>query len=176
MTQVETQVEQTAAGTPTRPGRALVAAIVGGAALVVGYFAFGMPGMPGMDDGAPEAGGGSMASMDHESMAFMRLDPDAFAARVADPSTFVVNVHTSYTGEIDGTDAFIAFDEIAGDSRLPNDKDAAIALYCESGRMSEMAADALVAAGYTDVVDLEGGLEAWQAAGMPVTGRAGADN
>lgn len=168
-----TQVEEKTPETATRPGRALVAAIVVGAVLVVGYFAFGMP---GMDHGTTATEAGSMASMDHESMPFMRLEPDAFAARAAEPSAFVVNVHTPYAGEIDGTDAFIPFDEIGDDSRIPTDKDAAIALYCESGRMSEIAANALVAAGYTNVVDLEGGMRAWQASGLTVSGRPVADD
>ncbi|MCZ7537225.1 MAG: rhodanese-like domain-containing protein [Acidimicrobiia bacterium] len=84
-------------------------------------------------------------------------------------------MHTPYAGEIDGTDAFIPFDEIAGDRRLPADRTAPIALYCESGRMSAIAAEALLAAGYTDVADLDGGMQAWEAAGLPITRRPGAD-
>lgn len=159
--------------TGNRPGRAVAAAVVLGAVLIFGYFAAGMP---GMDHGGATAGDGSMASMDHESMPYMRLDPDAFAARVARSSAFVVNVHTPYAGEIDGTDAFIDFDEIVGDSRLPTDKDAEIVLYCQSGRMSQAAAETLVSAGYTNVVDLEGGMDTWQDAGMPLRTDALADD
>lgn len=146
MTQVEDHE-----GTGNRPRRAVVAAVVLGAVMIIGYFAAGMP---GMDHGDATAGDGSMASADHESMPYMRLNPATFAARVERPSAFVVNVHTSYAGEIDGTDAFITFDEIAGDSRLPTDKDAEIVLYCESGRMSQIAAETLVSAGYANVVDV----------------------
>src|SRR3546814_12596944 len=81
---------------------------------------------------------------------------------------FVVNVHRPYEGEIDGTDAFIDYDEIVGDRRLPSDTDTPIVLYCETGRMSAIAADALVRVGYTDVAHLEGGIVAWEAADMPV--------
>lgn len=151
----------------------MVGAVVLGTVLTIGYFAAGMP---GMNHGGAPAGDGSMASMDHESMPYMRLDPDAFAARVARPSAFVVNVHTPYAGEIDGTDTFIAFDEIVGDSRLPTDKDAELVLYCQSGRMSQTAAESLVGAGYTNVADLEGGMDAWQDAGMPLRAEAPADD
>lgn len=41
-------------------------------------------------------------------------------------------------------------------------KDAPLVLYCRSGRRSRAAADALAAAGYSDVRNLSGGLEAWQ--------------
>lgn len=102
-----------------------------------------------------------------------RAGPEEFAARIGDPAAFLVNVHTPYEGEIAGTDAFIVFDEIAGDPQLPADKDTEVLLYCRSGRMSAIAADTLVEAGYTNVIDLEGGMVAWEAAGMTVTGTGG---
>lgn len=151
-------------------GRVLIAALVGAGLLVIGYFAVGMP---GMDHGTSAGGPAGTASMDHTSMP-MHLAPRRFAERVADPAVFVVNVHTPYAGEIDGTDAFIPFDEIAGDRRLVADRTAPIALYCESGRMSGIAADALLAAGYTDVADLDGGMQAWGSAGLPIIQRSGA--
>jgi phage shock protein E len=114
--------------------------------------------------------------MDHESMSFMRLEPAAFAARLAEPTAFVVNVHTPFEGAIDGTDAFIPFDEVVDDPRLPSHRDTMVLLYCESGRMSEIAARALIAAGYTDVVDLDGGMQAWERSGMVIEERPGADD
>ena len=41
-------------------------------------------------------------------------------------------------------------------------KDAPLVLYCRSGRRSRAAAEALAAAGYSDVRNVSGGLEAWQ--------------
>lgn len=99
--------------------------------------------------------------------------PQEFAARIGDPGAFLVNVHTPYDGEIAGTDAFIVFDQIAGDPRLPADKDTEILLYCRSGRMSAIAAETLINAGYTNVVDLEGGMVAWEAAGLSLTDTGG---
>jgi len=43
-----------------------------------------------------------------------------------------------------------------------------IVLYCRSGSMSAIAARALVAAGYTKVWNLDGGMNAWRALGYPV--------
>lgn len=167
------QLEDETATAATRPGRAVVAAIVMVVVVVVGYFAFGMP---GMDHGTSATDDRTMGSMDHDAMSFMRLDPDAFAVRVAEPSAFVVNVHTPYAGEIHGTDAFVPFDEITDDNRLPTERSAPIVLYCETGEMSEVAANALVNAGYTNVVDLEGGMEAWRASGMTIADRLGASD
>ncbi|WP_195210340.1 rhodanese-like domain-containing protein [Actinomarinicola tropica] len=144
-------------------GRALAVAGVAAGALFLAYMTLGMPGM----DHGPAGDPGSMASMDHGSMTYASLPVDEFDARMSQDA-FVVNVHRPYEGEIDGTDAFIDFDDIVGDQRLPSDTDSSILLYCASGRMSATAADALVSAGYTHVGHLEGGMEAWEASGMPI--------
>ena len=49
----------------------------------------------------------------------------------------------------------------------PLDRAAPYLGYCHSGRRSAIAADAMVAAGFTQVYDV-GGIADWQAAGLPV--------
>jgi phage shock protein E len=61
----------------------------------------------------------------------------------------------------------IPFDEIAkriGEVEAPN----GVALYCMIGPRARKGEAALLATGYEDVFHLEGGLSAWQAAGLPV--------
>lgn len=100
------------------------------------------------------------------------LDPAAYKAAIANPSAFVVNVHTPYAREIEGTDAFIPYDQIAKHaSELPADKSAPLYIYCRSGRMSALATPALQRLGYTNIIDLKGGMQAWTDAGFTLVDR-----
>lgn len=77
----------------------------------------------------------------------------------------LVNVHIPYEGKISQTDAFIPFDEIEAHlDELPA-KDAPIVLYCRSGNMSTTAAETLVALGYTNVMEVDGGFVEWEKQG-----------
>ncbi|MHB8776566.1 MAG: rhodanese-like domain-containing protein [Anaerolineales bacterium] len=82
-----------------------------------------------------------------------------------------INVHLPFAGNITGTDLSIAYDQItdpANLAQLPVDKNAKIVLYCRSGRMSAIAAEALVNRGYANVWDLAGGMAEWEQAGFDI--------
>jgi rhodanese-related sulfurtransferase len=96
--------------------------------------------------------------------AFVRLDPAAFSERMQSDAV-LINVHIPYEGELEQTDAFIPYDKIMADDRLPKDKSQEILLYCRTGRMSEEAGAEMNKAGYTKVAHLEGGMKRWEAEG-----------
>lgn len=97
------------------------------------------------------------------------LEPAAYQAAIAAGDAFVVNLHIPYEGEIDGTDAFVPFDDVeAHAAELPADKSAPLYIYCRSGRMSAEATPALQALGYTNIIDLRGGMNAWRDAGLEI--------
>lgn len=100
------------------------------------------------------------------------LAPADFRSSIASSDVFVVNVHIPYEGEIEGTDAFIPFDEIEEHAaELPADKSAPLYIYCRSGRMSAEATPELQRLGYTNIIDLAGGMRAWEESGLPLVHR-----
>jgi rhodanese-related sulfurtransferase len=105
----------------------------------------------------PVNGGGEYIDITSQELQEM-LEADDF---------FFVNVHVPYEGEIPATDASIAFDEVeARLGEFPSERDAKIVLYCRSGSMSAISARILVQAGYTNILNLDGGFRAWAEAGF----------
>jgi len=94
---------------------------------------------------------------------------DKFEQLVNSKDVFVLQVHTPYYGEIDGTDLVVEdwknIDNYLNE--LP-EKDQPIAIYCRSGRMSGIVAQQLKELGYTNVYDLDGGMNSWEESGMGI--------
>lgn len=101
-----------------------------------------------------------------ETTGYTNMTVDDLATELKDKDFTFINVHVPYSGEIAQTDANIPFDQIEVNADLlPADKDAPIIVYCRSGNMSATASETLVSMGYTNVRNVEGGMNAWQEAG-----------
>ena len=106
-----------------------------------------------------------MTGMDHPTVVQLEgLRSRDFARRVAVAEVYLVNVHVPPDQSIKGTDAFISYDTIVPDGRIPDNRSAPVLLYCKTGQMPRMATGAIRNAGYGDVNYLEGGTDAWERA------------
>lgn len=111
------------------------------------------------DTAAPEEGFAKNAD------GYADITVEQLAGMLPDKDFALVNVHIPYQGEIRETDLFIPFDEVAQNVDQLPDKDAPIVLYCRSGSMSTTAAKTLADLGYTNIFEVDGGFNAWKAAG-----------
>ena len=138
-------------------GRRVVGASI--AALVALLFVTGCA-----DDTESTAGSSASTTVVAASGAKL-VGPAAFEQRVATAGVVTINVHVPDEGSIAGTDLTIPYTDISTTTELPSDHTTPLAVYCRSGNMSASAVRDLISLGYTDVVELEGGMQAWTASG-----------
>jgi rhodanese-related sulfurtransferase len=101
--------------------------------------------------------------------ALARLSPAEVSNLIATSNPIVINVHIPYAGEIPGTSTSIPYTDVdAIETYLKHDHCADVVLTCSGGGMSQSAGNELVKRGYLRVRDLNGGMQAWQAAGYPL--------
>ncbi|MCF6346631.1 MAG: rhodanese-like domain-containing protein [Thiomicrorhabdus sp.] len=93
------------------------------------------------------------------------------ATRLFNDGAFMLDVRASneYKEGLIGDAKNISASDLSSKMNLlPKDKEKPIVVYCLSGMRSSNVASKLVKAGYTQVVNLSGGINAWKAAGLPV--------
>ena len=132
--------------------------LVVGSVLLLGIAALVLSGCS--SDQAPEA------TVTTQTPAITEIGPDQLAEMLKNKDFLLINTHVPYAGEIEQTDLFIDYQQAAEKiSELPADKNAKIVVYCQSDRMSTIAAKVWAQAGYTNLYNLTGGFRAWEDAG-----------
>jgi rhodanese-related sulfurtransferase len=97
---------------------------------------------------------------------YQNISVDQFVKMMDQKDFILINVHIPYQGEIAKTDFMIPFNKIdLHKEQLPSEKDAKIVVYCLVGHMGNIAAEKLHRMGYSDVVNLQGGMKAWERSG-----------
>lgn len=107
-----------------------------------------------------------------DAAAAVRTVPaDEFVTAMAQPGTVIVDVRTPdefAAGHVEGAVniAVESGDFASRIAQLPTD--GTYAVYCRSGRRSTIATDQMADAGFTTLVNLDGGIADLQAAGAPI--------
>lgn len=99
------------------------------------------------------------------------VDPQAFLSTAKQPGVVVVDVRTPQEYAAGHVDGAINIDVEGGafDQQIAKlDKNATYVVYCHSGRRSGLATDAMAKAGFTNVVNLQGGIADLQSAGASI--------
>jgi len=120
--------------------------------------ACGSGGDTGLDAGGDSAG-------DELQPVLHSITVEELHAALADKDFLLINVHVPREGEIPGTDTHIAYTDIDALAAYIGALDTETVLYCKTDKTSLLAGQALVERGYTAIYYLEGGMNAWQAAG-----------
>jgi phage shock protein E len=105
---------------------------------------------------------------------WQRVDVEEFDQAIEEnESAFLLDVRTQTEWEQDGhleNATLIPHRELEErEGELPSEKDTMILLYCRSGNRSQDAAQTLVDLGFTNIIELETGINGWKDAGMPVS-------
>ena len=100
------------------------------------------------------------------------VTPDEFEQVIAEPDVQLIDVRTPDEYEqghvVGAMNIDWESDTFADDAEQMLDKSKTVAVYCRSGRRSHEAGNKLYKMGYTHIVELQGGFEAWKAAGKTI--------
>jgi rhodanese-related sulfurtransferase len=99
------------------------------------------------------------------------LDANGFASDIKNAGVVVLDVRTAgefASGHIENA-INIDVESSDFDSKIAKlDKNVEYAVYCHSGRRSGIATEKMAKSGFTKISNLDGGIQAWQAAGFPL--------
>lgn len=111
------------------------------------------------------------ASASQSEGVVMHVNASEFASMMAEEPGLLIDVRTPgeyASGHLEGSTLIDYMGEGFEGKLAELDKDQTVYVYCRSGGRSGNSARAMKEMGFTKVVDLSGGISAWEAAGNPV--------
>jgi rhodanese-related sulfurtransferase len=148
---------------PSVPLRVLVAALLAGLALVVGGCGGSASATAAEPETQAEAGAGAPA--------VTLLAPDEAQELIADEDVRVLDVRTPEEfaeGHVQGATLIDFYEPDFAERIAALDRDATYVVYCRSGNRSGQATVLMAELGFTAVHDVDGGVLAWEASGLPL--------
>ena len=97
--------------------------------------------------------------------------PKAFAQKMADDKGQIIDVRTPKefkSGHIDGAVNLHVYDNDFTKRLDSLDKNETVYVYCKAGGRSAEAVESMKTKGFLHIVELDGGMDAWNEAGKPV--------
>lgn len=97
---------------------------------------------------------------------------DAAERLVENPAPVVLDIRTPEevaAGHLAGSVNIDFYEADFADRIGELDRDASYVVYCRSGNRSGQAMELFESLGFSDVIEIDGGIVAWSAAGLPVT-------
>ena len=92
-------------------------------------------------------------------MTFTSVSPEEFSALMHQEDSFVIRAPISWNKVLEGTDLVMEQGDINDyNASLPAKKTTRILVYCRRGNASRVICQQLIDAGYTNVINLEGGM------------------
>lgn len=138
-----------------------------GVATLLALALLGLAGCGGSDTAAPAAPELTVT----QAASITLLTPSAASDLVGDPAVRVLDVRTAEEfaeGHLAGATQLDWYASDFADRVAELDRDATWVVYCRSGNRSAQATALMADQGFTAVNDVDGGIVAWQAAGLPV--------
>ena len=147
----------------TKPSRWAPAARGLAALLLLGGTAIGAAACGSTDQSSSSTSAGTSAAT---------VGAEEFAAAAAEPGTMIIDVRTPAefaAGHLTGAVNIDLQGSSFGDAVAELDPSASYAVYCHSGNRSAVATSYMAEHGFKNIVELAGGITAWQADGRPVS-------
>lgn len=111
-------------------------------------------------------------SPDPSNGTFAEIAPEAFAQKMQEKEVFLLDVRTVEEfadGHLEGAQQYDYYETESFKSMLNGlDKSKTYLIYCRSGSRSGNALEMMKGMGFSTVYNLDGGILAWRAAGLPV--------
>lgn len=98
-----------------------------------------------------------------ETIGYKNISPQDMDKLMELKHPFLVDVHVPEQTHLPNTDLFVPYNKIKENlDKFPKDKNTQIIVYCRSGNMSMDASEQLIKAGYKNVNNLIGGINAYR--------------
>jgi len=107
-------------------------------------------------------------SDENNEISFKSISSDELSTMLENKDFTLIDVHIPEQEHIPGTDYMIAYNDVDKIISEISSKDAKVVLYCKSGNMSKKTSKALAEKGYTNIFELDKGLNEWKATGKEV--------